>query len=187
MPANKGKLVDLLKYHVVSGSVKSSALSDGQQVETLLSGSKVSVSIIGGTVRVGGAKVSSADVMASNGVVHVIDSVMVPAALSDWITAASVSIVEASITVSGATQSELLDNPTKQVAIRNGFAEAIGITNEKVKIVKIGSRVLARRTRRLESLSIDFEITVDGATTPASVAKKVQQTSPSAFAVAIEK
>jgi len=88
LPANKAQLTQLLQYHVVSGSVKSDALSDGQQVDTLL-GSKVTVSIVGTAVKVGGATVVTADVMANNGVVHVIDSVLVPASLGPFLAEAS--------------------------------------------------------------------------------------------------
>ena len=49
-PENKAKLVDLLKYHVVSGTVKSTDLSDGQSAQSLLLGEKLSVKIGGGVV-----------------------------------------------------------------------------------------------------------------------------------------
>ena len=77
-PANKEELATILKNHVVSGEVMSSDLSDGQQVETL-AGETVTVSIDGDTVKIGDATVSQADVEASNGVVHIIDTVILPA------------------------------------------------------------------------------------------------------------
>jgi uncharacterized surface protein with fasciclin (FAS1) repeats len=77
-PANKEELATILKNHVVSGEVRSSDLSDGQKVETL-AGETVTVSINGDTVKIGDATVSQADVAASNGVVHIVDTVILPA------------------------------------------------------------------------------------------------------------
>lgn len=76
-PENKDKLVAILTYHVVSGKVMSKDLSDGQKAATV-QGEKVSVSISGGTVKINDAKVIAADVKAKNGVVHVIDKVILP-------------------------------------------------------------------------------------------------------------
>ena len=76
-PENKDKLVAILKYHVVSGKVMSGDLSNGQKAGTV-QGQKVSVSINGKTVKINDAKVVAADVKAKNGVVHVIDKVILP-------------------------------------------------------------------------------------------------------------
>jgi len=70
-------LKNILLYHVVSGTAMSSSLSDGQQVGTV-QGGKVIVKIAGGKVTVGGATVTAADVACSNGVIHVIDKVLLP-------------------------------------------------------------------------------------------------------------
>lgn len=71
----------ILKYHVISGAaIKSSDLSNGQIAATLLGADdKITVSKMGVSVKINGANVTSADVMATNGVVHVIDQVLVPA------------------------------------------------------------------------------------------------------------
>lgn len=76
-PENKDKLVAILTYHVVSGKVMSTDLKNGQQAATV-QGEKVKVSISGKTVKINDAKVIAADVKASNGVVHVIDKVILP-------------------------------------------------------------------------------------------------------------
>ena len=76
-PENKEKLVAVLTYHVVSGKVMSNDLSNGQKATTV-QGEKVKVAIKGKEVRISGAKVAAADVAASNGVVHVIDRVILP-------------------------------------------------------------------------------------------------------------
>ena len=72
-------LVDILTYHVVAGEVLSSSLSDGMTV-TMLNGDDASVSISEGVVTINDATVVSADVATSNGVIHVIDKVLMPPA-----------------------------------------------------------------------------------------------------------
>lgn len=76
-PENKDKLVAILTYHVVPGKVMSSDLSNGQKAKTV-QGENVMVDISYGNVKISGAKVVTADVAASNGVVHVIDKVILP-------------------------------------------------------------------------------------------------------------
>jgi transforming growth factor-beta-induced protein len=74
-------LRDILEYHVAaSAALMSSDLSDGQSIETV-NGSSVIVSINGGTVLIENAQVTSADIEASNGVVHIVDAVLVPPAM----------------------------------------------------------------------------------------------------------
>jgi uncharacterized surface protein with fasciclin (FAS1) repeats len=72
-----GDLADILLYHVVSGNVMSGDLSDGMIVETLL-GKDIKVKIEGGKVYINDAMVTSANIEADNGVVHVIDAVLLP-------------------------------------------------------------------------------------------------------------
>ena len=75
-PANKAKLTKILTYHVVSGSVLSTSLKSGDVISVEKSPLKVVVS--DGKVTVGGANVVKADIKASNGVIHVIDKVLLP-------------------------------------------------------------------------------------------------------------
>ena len=72
-------LSDILLYHVVSGAVSSSDVTDGMSAEAL-NGDDLSFTVSNGTVMVNDATVTSADVMASNGVIHVIDKVLMPPA-----------------------------------------------------------------------------------------------------------
>jgi uncharacterized surface protein with fasciclin (FAS1) repeats len=74
--ADPDLLEAVLLYHVVSGSALSSDLSDGQTITTL-QGQQVTVSI-NGSVQINDATVTQADLEASNGVIHVIDGVLVP-------------------------------------------------------------------------------------------------------------
>jgi uncharacterized surface protein with fasciclin (FAS1) repeats len=76
-PANREQLTDILTYHVVEGEMMAADLEDGQTLTTV-NGDTLTVSIEGDEVRVGDATVAQADVDASNGVVHVIDSVLMP-------------------------------------------------------------------------------------------------------------
>ncbi len=76
-PENKAKLATVLTYHVVSGKVMAADLQDGQEITTV-QGGKLKVSIVNGKVMINGANVVAADVPASNGVIHVIDKVVLP-------------------------------------------------------------------------------------------------------------
>ena len=80
-PANKAELVALLEYHVLSGDVYSYQLSDGEQAATLDNGAKLSFYIFEGVVHVNDreTRVIDANNGASNGVVHLIDHVLIPA------------------------------------------------------------------------------------------------------------
>jgi uncharacterized surface protein with fasciclin (FAS1) repeats len=74
-----GDLTQILLYHVVSGKVMSGDLSDGLTADTL-QGKPVTFSVSDGKVMVNGANVVAADIETSNGVIHVIDSVLLPPA-----------------------------------------------------------------------------------------------------------
>lgn len=76
---NRDQLIAILTYHVVPGKVMSTDLSDGMTAGTV-EGSDVTITINGYGVSVNDASVVQADVEASNGVVHVIDSVILPPA-----------------------------------------------------------------------------------------------------------
>jgi uncharacterized surface protein with fasciclin (FAS1) repeats len=75
---NRQLLTDILGYHVVPGAaVQSGDLTDGQTVTTL-QGEELTIGVSGGDVTVNGANVITADVEAANGVVHLVDGVLVP-------------------------------------------------------------------------------------------------------------
>lgn len=86
---NKAKLTSILTYHVVSGSLDASKVVEaikegkGKAVLTTLSGSKLTATIVKGKVILtdengGQSAVTATDLKASNGVIHVIDSVLLP-------------------------------------------------------------------------------------------------------------
>ena len=74
-PENKAQLVDLLTYHVAAGAVHAKDLMDMQMLTTV-EGKNVTVRTASSTVFINSAKVITADVGASNGVVHIIDTVL---------------------------------------------------------------------------------------------------------------
>jgi uncharacterized surface protein with fasciclin (FAS1) repeats len=76
-PANKDELTKVLTYHVVPGTYTSADLKNGQKLKTV-EGQDLTVSIKGSTVKVNDATVEKADIETSNGVVHIIDGVLVP-------------------------------------------------------------------------------------------------------------
>jgi uncharacterized surface protein with fasciclin (FAS1) repeats len=82
LPENKDQLVSILTYHVVPGSIQSGDVLGTIQNVATVNGETVRVNGTGGkfgaAVRVNDANVTSADIFASNGIIHVIDKVLLP-------------------------------------------------------------------------------------------------------------
>ena len=76
-PENKGQLVKVLTYHVVPGKVMAKDVVKLNKATTV-EGSDVAIVVSGGTVTVDNAKVIKTDINSSNGVIHVIDTVILP-------------------------------------------------------------------------------------------------------------
>lgn len=76
-PENKAKLVEILTYHVVPGKVMASDVVTLESADTV-AGKPVTISVSEGTVSINDATVVKTDIEASNGVIHVIDSVLLP-------------------------------------------------------------------------------------------------------------
>ena len=76
-PENKQKLVSILTYHVVAGDVMAKDVLKLSEAKTV-NGKEVKIMVEGGKVMVGGANVTKTDIKCSNGVIHVIDSVLLP-------------------------------------------------------------------------------------------------------------
>ncbi len=77
-PENKSKLVSILTYHVLSGKVTSTDIAGKTMKAKSVEGSEISVDATNG-VKVDAATVLTADIMCTNGVIHVIDAVIMPA------------------------------------------------------------------------------------------------------------
>lgn len=82
LPQNKEKLRSLLLFHVVSGKMLAADLKSGEV--TTVNGEKVKIDVDGDKIEVGDTKVFSADVAASNGVMHSIGEVLVPKSLDGF-------------------------------------------------------------------------------------------------------
>lgn len=78
-PENKDKLVSILTYHALSGKVMSADIAGKSMMVKSVQGSEISVDATNG-VKVDGANVVTADIVATNGVIHVIDAVIMPKA-----------------------------------------------------------------------------------------------------------
>ncbi|MFN8828399.1 MAG: fasciclin domain-containing protein [Labrys sp. (in: a-proteobacteria)] len=76
-PENKDQLVKILTYHVVPGKVMSKDIAGKSMMVKTVQGSEASVDAMSG-VKIDGATVVQADIEASNGVIHVIDAVILP-------------------------------------------------------------------------------------------------------------
>lgn len=77
MPENKDKLVAILTYHVVAGDVSAAQVVELTEVTTV-QGETAAISVTEAGVTIDGAKVVVTDIDASNGVIHVIDTVIIP-------------------------------------------------------------------------------------------------------------
>ncbi|MDO9639356.1 MAG: fasciclin domain-containing protein [Pseudotabrizicola sp.] len=76
LPENLEQLTAILTYHVVPGAVMSTDLTEGMTAATV-NGADVTITLDGGA-KVNGATITTADIAASNGVIHVIDTVLMP-------------------------------------------------------------------------------------------------------------
>lgn len=76
-PENKKKLQNILTYHVISGKVMSKQVVKMKSAKTV-QGGMVEISTTGGGVTINNANVTKADIETSNGVIHVIDTVILP-------------------------------------------------------------------------------------------------------------
>ncbi len=75
-PENKAKLTAILTYHVLAGKVMAADVKP--MMAKTVQGSELNVKVAGGSVTVDNAKVVKTDIVGSNGVIHVIDSVLMP-------------------------------------------------------------------------------------------------------------
>lgn len=77
LPENRDKLVAILTYHVVPGKVLAKDVVELSSATTV-NGSEITIAVADGNVRIDNATVVATDIAASNGVIHVIDSVILP-------------------------------------------------------------------------------------------------------------
>lgn len=77
-PDNVKALDTVLTYHVVSGAVTSGQIKDGQVIPTVDAGQSVTAHVQGNNVQINNARVLRANIMCTNGVIHIVDKVLVP-------------------------------------------------------------------------------------------------------------
>ncbi len=76
-PENKQKLTEILTYHVVAGKVMAADVAGIDEAKSV-NGKMIDIEVEGATVKVNDAAVTTADIAASNGVIHLIDKVIMP-------------------------------------------------------------------------------------------------------------
>ncbi|PJF32584.1 MAG: hypothetical protein CUN52_00995, partial [Phototrophicales bacterium] len=108
--ANTELLTGVLQYHVVAGNLKAADLANGQTLTTL-AGLDLTVTVDGSTVMINDATVIMADVAASNGVIHVIDKVLLPAVLTEMATPPAEMTPMAEVTVQAPAVAEATEAP----------------------------------------------------------------------------
>jgi uncharacterized surface protein with fasciclin (FAS1) repeats len=144
-----GTLTDILLYHVVGGNAPSAELSDQQQIETLF-GESIMVNINQqNEVFINQAKVIIADIVTSNGVVHVIDAVLMPQTTNTDNVFAEVSDVKI-------YPNPARNNLTVELALNNPAGvyqiELMNITGSRVALYNIGNR----NNRIMEKIDVSF-------------------------------
>jgi len=109
-----GELTEILLYHVLGAQVLSTDLSDGQ-VATTINGKDIVVTIENGEVFINNAKVTVVDLPADNGVVHVIDAVLLPPRITVVdviVNSADLETLEAAVIAAGLVESWVLKGQT---------------------------------------------------------------------------
>ena len=138
-PQNVGELDGVLTYHVVQGSVRAADLVDGAVLETV-QGGRITATVNATGVFVNDALVTTADVLASNGVVHVVDTVLLPQPQPQAAAAAAAAAL-ALVTFDGAAGTthkwEAVNDPVMGGQSNSTFTVAggVGVFDGEVKIV----------------------------------------------------
>ncbi|MEA2107635.1 MAG: fasciclin domain-containing protein, partial [Bacteroidota bacterium] len=134
---NPDLLAEVLQYYVVSGKVMSTDLSDGD-VATLLSGKSINVSIMDGVVTLNNnAMVTNTDIEASNGVVHLIDEVLLPEGFElpkDNIVTIASETPSLSILVDALMSVDLTDGQMAATLLSDDDKVTVGISGSDVTI-----------------------------------------------------
>ena len=152
-------LVDILKYHVYSGSVQSSAVTDGQTV-TMLNGDEATFTVADGTVMIGEATVTMADVATSNGIIHVIDKVLMPPADEPVIPEGCDYVI--GIDESGYAYDETdLSIDVGQTVCWIWEDESMGHNVAQIEDEGDTSRMLGGKYSGMAMMSVDYRVTFD--------------------------
>ena len=133
-PENKAQLQAILKYHVVAGEKKAADVIKTSGVTTL-EGQRVDFTVDGGKVMIDGAQIVKTDIQASNGVIHVIDHVILPASDNLVTTAANAkqfSTLLAAAKAAGLAETLANDGPFTVFAPTDDAFAALGSTVDEL-------------------------------------------------------
>ncbi len=123
----KEQLTPILLYHVLGAAVLSTDLSDGLTAPTLLEGNRVTVTIKGGQVRIDNNNVAATDVAATNGVVHIVDKVLLPTGKVNRLVLVNAQTGEDIQTIQPGSTINLGSLSASQVSVRaEVFPQAVG-------------------------------------------------------------
>ena len=164
-PENKKQLVSILKYHVVSGRVSAAQAIKANAAETL-EGRKINFTIRNGSLTVNDSTVTANDIEASNGVIHVIDTVLMPpmekkvtirANSSKSVNQSGIEADVVEIFCSGGGSVVLTDIRANKIVTRvngGGYVALKGDTNQHIAQVN-GGGVLSARDLQSQSTTIN--------------------------------
>ena len=184
-PENKDKLAAILTYHVVPGKVMAADVVKLTGAKTV-QGQQVDIKVNGSTVMVDKATVTATDVECDNGVIHIIDSVILPAdktIVETAVAAGSFKTLVAAVKAAGLAGTLSGKGPLTVFAptdaafakLPAGTVESLLKPENKAKLVSIltyhvvsgrvysGDAVAAKKATSLESSTIDISITASGA------------------------
>jgi len=190
---DKADLADILKYHVLSGKVMSADLQPTQNPATV-QGAKVTITKDGSTVKFAEATVNPADIVASNGVVHVIDKVVLPPAVDGSTTTTTSKVSTKNKQVGGSLQmtvnSAMLNDNAAVAKLKNTVAEVIStkanVAPESVN-VEIPSRRLQSGSGGTVSVKLTYTIDVPTGVDASVVTSAVKAIQPQTLTTTVNK
>merc|ERR1712222_253549 len=194
---DKADLADILKYHVLSGKVMSADLQQTQDPATV-QGAKVTITklptVAKVTVKFAEATVNPADIVASNGVVHVIDKVVLPPAVDGSTTTTTSKVSTKNKQVGGSLQmtvnSAMLNDNAAVTKLKNTVAEVIStkanVAPESVN-VEIPSRRLQSGSGGTVSVKLTYTIDVPTGVDASVVTSAVKAIQPQTLTTTVNK
>ena len=183
-PENKDKLIAILTYHVVGAKVAAKDVVKLTEAKTV-QGDKVAIKVADGKVMVNGAQVVKTDIMCSNGIIHVIDSVILPPEKKDIVDTAvgagSFNTLVAAVKAAGLVETLKSDGPFTVLAptdeafakLPKGTVESLLKPENKDKLISILTyHVIPARAMAADVVKLSEAKTVQGGTVAIKVTDK---------------
>ena len=136
-PENKAMLIDILTYHVVSGNVPSGTAIKLTEA-TALNNKKIKLEAKEGALFLNTAKVTTADVKCSNGVIHIIDAVLMPPAGRE--VAPKEAMSDSNVSCMNSTLGVFVGAMSQAVQARQSLPEGVGVLVETVAADSLASK-----------------------------------------------